>query len=65
MILEWSVGAVTLLPLDFCGSLPADTEDREADDREENDNVDPGGDCGGRGIVTGSILELFEMYDTA
>lgn len=54
------MGAVTLLPLEVRASLPADMEEREADDREENDNVDPGGDCGGSGIETGSTLALLE-----
>lgn len=33
-------------------------DDREADDRDENETADIGGECGGRGIDAGSTLAI-------
>ena len=60
---ECSVGAVLRLPPESCVSY--DTDDREAEDREENDTADIGGDCGGRGIAAGSTLAPPFVYAPA
>ena len=49
---ELSVG--TELRLESDARSPYEVEDREADDREENETVDDGGECGGNGMLAGS-----------
>lgn len=51
---ELSVGAVLREKPDSCVSYDAD--ERDADDREENDTVDVGGDWGGSGMAAGSTF---------
>ncbi len=53
---EFGVGAVLLLIFESWVSYDAD--DRDAEDREENDTADVGGDCGGRGTLDGSTLAV-------
>ena len=51
---EFGVGAVLLLILESCVSYDAD--ERDAEDREENDTAEVGGDWGGRGTYAGSTF---------
>ena len=53
--LECTVGAVLRL-----ASVPCsyDTDERDAEERDENETVDMGGDCGGNGIAAGSTLAV-------
>lgn len=61
---DCSVGAVLLLPSElFC--VPYETDDREADDLEENDSVDVGGDCGGSGTRLGSTMTTLPFLGRA
>lgn len=51
---ECNVGAVLLLAIE--SRVSYDNDETDADEREEKDSVDEGGDWGGRGMVAGSTL---------
>lgn len=52
---ECTVGAVLRLTSVPCSY---DTDERDAEDRDENETVDMGGDCGGKGMAAGSTFAV-------